>query len=171
MRSLFEIDTKDYASDGRRYVRPSVRAVIVSDGKILMVHSKRYNYYKFPGGGIEEGESHLDALLRESREEAGVLISPESVVEYGFVHRVESTDIPGYDVFVQDNYYYLAESIREVSQMLDGYEEYEEFTPVLISAEEAIRTNRECDHGPKNQNMIEREARVLGLLISDGYLD
>jgi hypothetical protein len=93
------------------------------------------------------------------------------VVEYGFVHRVESTDIPGYDVFVQDNYYYLAESIGEVSQMLDGYEEYEEFTPVLISAEEAIRTNRECDHGPKNQNMIEREARVLGLLISDGYLD
>ena len=171
MRLLFEIGNCSCESDGRRYVRPSVRAVIVDSGRVLMVHSKRYNYYKFPGGGIEEGESHLDALLRESREEAGVLISRESVREYGYVHRVESTDIPGYDLFVQDNYYYLADATENTAQSLDGYEEYEEFTPVLVSARDAIRINRECDHGPKNQNMIEREARVLELLVSEGYLD
>ena len=34
MRLLFEIDTKDYKKDGRAFVRPSVRAVIVRDGKI-----------------------------------------------------------------------------------------------------------------------------------------
>ena len=171
MERLFEIDLKDYRETDEIFRRPSARAIIFQSGRIALVYSKREKYYKFPGGGIEEGESHLDALLRESREEAGVLISRESVREYGYVHRVESTDIPGYDLFVQDNYYYLADATENTAQSLDGYEEYEEFTPVLISAEEAIRTNRECDHGPKNQNMIEREARVLELLVSEGYLD
>ncbi len=171
MRLLFEMRAEECATTGVCYVRPSVRAVIAHSGRVLMVHSKRYNYYKFPGGGIEDGESHIDALMRESREEAGVVIARESVREYGYVHRVESTDIPGYDIFLQDNYYYLADAVGKGAQSLDGYEEYEEFTPVTVTAADAIRTNRECDHGPKNQNMIEREARVLELLVSEGYLD
>ena len=52
MRLLFEIDTKDYSPTGKAYIRPSARAIIVRDGKIAMVHSRVYDYYKFPGGGI-----------------------------------------------------------------------------------------------------------------------
>lgn len=68
MRFLFEIDTKDYDPNGTVFVRDSVRSIIVKNGKVAMVHSIKYDYYKFPGGGIEDGESKETALIRETRE-------------------------------------------------------------------------------------------------------
>ncbi|MDE5598256.1 MAG: NUDIX domain-containing protein, partial [Lachnospiraceae bacterium] len=65
MRMLFEIDKKDYVRNGSVFSRPSARGIIIKAGKIAMVHSKKYNYYKFPGGGIEADESKEDALIRE----------------------------------------------------------------------------------------------------------
>ena len=47
MRLLFEIDTKDYDPNGKPFVRPSVRGIIIRDGKVAMVHSLKYDYYKF----------------------------------------------------------------------------------------------------------------------------
>ncbi len=51
MRILFEMDKKDYVPNGSVFSRPSARAIIIKDGKIAMVYSKKYNYYKFPVGG------------------------------------------------------------------------------------------------------------------------
>lgn len=48
------------------------------DGKVLLVHSKKYGYLKFPGGGIESGEDHVQALCREVREETGLEVIPDS---------------------------------------------------------------------------------------------
>ncbi|MBQ1504533.1 MAG: NUDIX domain-containing protein, partial [Oscillospiraceae bacterium] len=87
MRLLFTIDPKDYDPNGKGFVRDSARAVIVRGGKVAMVHSLKYDYYKFPGGGIEPGETLEDAVIRETREEAGLEVIPESVREFGYVHR------------------------------------------------------------------------------------
>lgn len=40
----------------------------------------------------------------------------------------------------------------------------------FVSPGEAIRTNRHAFHGPKDQVMLEREARVLELLMEEKYL-
>jgi len=53
MRELFRIDKKNYIENGTVGTRPSVRGIIIKDGKIAMMHSKKYDYYKLPGGGIE----------------------------------------------------------------------------------------------------------------------
>ena len=45
MRILFEMDKKDYVPNGSVFSRPSARAIIIKDGKIAMVYSKKYNYY------------------------------------------------------------------------------------------------------------------------------
>ena len=87
MKLLFEIDKKNYDNDGKAFIRPSARAIIIKDNKIYMVHSLLYDYYKFPGGGIEHDESNIDALIRETKEEAGLMVIKDSIKEYGYVHR------------------------------------------------------------------------------------
>ena len=83
MRHLFTIDTQDYDSNGTVEIRPSVRGIVLREGRVLMVHSLKYDYYKFPGGGIEGEENPIDAMIRETREEAGLSVIPETVKEYG----------------------------------------------------------------------------------------
>ena len=95
---------------------------------------------------------------------------PKSIREYGLVHRVQKSDQPGIAMFVQDNYYYLCDVQPEVqSQHLDDYEAEEHFTLEFVAPETAIQTNRLPDHGPKDQNMLEREAKVLEILMREGY--
>ena len=165
MRLSFEMDTRDYDPNGRAFVRPSARGIILRGGKVAMVHSLKYDYYKFPGGGIEPGETPVAALCREVAEESGLRVIPDSIREFGLVHRVQKSDQKDVEVFIQDNYYYLCEVSPETEpQKLDDYEAEERFTLEYVDPDTAIRTNREKDHGPKDQRMLEREARVLELL-------
>lgn len=173
MRMLFEIDTKDYKENGTVKVRPSVRGIIVKDDTVAMIHSLRYNYYKFPGGGAEQGESHIETLIREVREESGLEVIKDSVREYGYVHRVQKGEYE--DIFVQDNYYYLCSSGSEPGeQQLDDYESDEQFTLEYVPPRHALEVNRYESHGikdghPHYEVMIERENRVLELLISEMF--
>ena len=169
MRRLFELDRRDYDPAWPRRRRPSVRAVIVREGLVAMVHSLKYDYYKFPGGGIEPGESPLEALAREVAEEAGLRIRPETIRPFGSALRVERVG-PGRDeIFEQENAYYLCEAEEEaVERRLDDYEADERFTPEFVAAENAIRVNRAGSHGPKSPLMIERESLVLERLLAEG---
>ena len=170
MRLLFTIDTKDYDIQGKSLIRPSVRSIIIHHDKIALVHSLKYDYYKFPGGGIEANESHPDALIRETLEEAGLVVIPSSITEYGYVHRVQKSITNDIEYFVQDNYYYFCEVEKEkVLQKLDDYEDFEQFTLEFVDPKEAIQTNRQKNHGPKDVHMIEREAKVLEMLLEEGY--
>ena len=172
MRLLFEIDLEDYDKKGKAFIRPSARAIIIKDNKVYMVHSLVYDYYKFPGGGIEKNESNIDALIRETAEEAGLVVIKDSIKEYGYVHRIQKSDHEGISMFIQDNYYYLCDvEENRMNQKLDDYEDFEKFTLELIEPKVAINTNRYSNHGSKDQNMLEREAKVLELLIKEGYLN
>lgn len=170
MRLLFNMDNGDYTPDSKQFVRPSVRGILIRDGQVAMVYSQKYNYFKFPGGGMEAGENQTDTLIREVAEEAGLAVVPETIREYGLVHRVAKSDrIDG--IFVQDNYYYLCEAADgTLPQKLDDYEREEGFTLMFVTPELAISANRTPDHGPKEQQMLEREALVLERLMEEGFL-
>ncbi len=68
MRLLFEMDKKDYGECTQTFARDSARSIIIRDGRIAMIHSQKYDYYKFPGGGIENGENPVEAMIRETQE-------------------------------------------------------------------------------------------------------
>ena len=104
MRLLFEMDKRDYDDCTRSFVRHSARSIIIRNGKVAMVHSLRYDYYKFPGGGIEQGEEPMDAMIRETREESGLTVIPETVREDGYVHRIQKSNKDPKECFVQDNF-------------------------------------------------------------------
>lgn len=169
MRLLFNIDKKDYDPNAKPVVRPSARGIIIRDGKVAMVHSTKYNYYKFPGGGIEAGETMEQTLIREVREETGLQVLAHTIREYGNVHRVQKTSKA--DLFIQDNFYFLCDTEDAPQQQnLDDYEEKEGFTLVYVDPYDAIRVNCEEDHGPTMSSMIERDAGVLRLLIEEGLI-
>ncbi len=171
MRMLFDMDLHDYESCTRTFVRNSARSIIIRDGKIAMIHSLKYDYYKFPGGGIETGEDPVEAMIRETREEAGLIVISETVREYGYVHRIQKSQSNPDEVFVQDNFYFLCDAQdRAVTQELDGYESKENYTLEFVDPATAIRKNRGVTNSPYNRMMFEREARVLEMLIEEGLL-
>lgn len=49
------------------------------DGKILLVRVRDNKLWYFPGGKITEGESPVDALVRELSEELNVIVVPENM--------------------------------------------------------------------------------------------
>lgn len=68
-----------------------VGAVIVRDGKALLIkrgHEPRKGEWSLPGGLVELGESLLDALLREVKEETGLDVTVGPHVEtFDRIHR------------------------------------------------------------------------------------
>jgi len=172
MRLLFEMDKRDYEACTHSFVRNSARSIIISNKKLAMIHSIKYDYYKFPGGGIENEENPIAAMIRETREEAGLVVKPETVKEYGYVHRIQKSDINVMECFIQDNYYYLCQAEdKVVAQCLDNYEAQENYVLEYVVPQIAITKNRGVSQSPHNQMMLEREAKVIEMLISEGLLD
>ncbi|MBR4462670.1 MAG: NUDIX domain-containing protein [Erysipelotrichaceae bacterium] len=165
------MDKKDYAQCTHAFTRNSARSIIIRDGKVAMIHSLQYDYYKFPGGGIENGENPVEAMIRETQEEAGLVIIPESVKEYGYVHRIQRSDMDATECFIQDNYYYLCR-VKDVMvpQQLDDYEAQESYRLEYVEPLVAMNKNYNVMNSPYNQMMFEREARVLENLIADGLI-
>jgi len=171
MRLLFAIDKQDYAACTYTFVRNSARSIILRDGKIAMIHSLKHGYYKFPGGGIEPGEGPIAAMIRETREEAGLIVRPDTVREYGCVHRIQRGGQDPNECFIQDNFYYICDAEEEtLPPQMEDYEEEAGFTPEFVDARIAIRANRERALDNRYHTMLLREARVLELLIEEGVI-
>ena len=163
MELLFEIDKKDYDPNGEVFSRPSARAIIIQDGKIAVIYSRKNQFYKIPGGGVESGEDNITAMIREVKEEVGLTVKPETIKEFGYVHRIQRGKHE--PVFIQDNFYYLCsvEDGQELPQYSDA-EKREEFVPVFVDLTEAIRVNEEYVKENSLDSMIERELRVLKII-------
>lgn len=170
MRMLFEIDKKDYDAAGSVFRRPSARAIIIKGKKVAMVHSKKFDYYKFPGGGIEADESPEKAMIREVQEETGLSVIQNTIREYGQVHRIQKGTEE--DIFIQDNYYYLCDVTENVKeQKLDDYEAEEGFTLEYVEPQFAVSRNRKSDVDEFSKEMLNRDAKVLEILIQEGYFE
>ena len=74
--------SRPHAFSSIERIRTSAKAIIVHEGKVLIILEKisrpdrEETIHDFPGGGIEPGERLTDALKREVFEEVGLRIEP-----------------------------------------------------------------------------------------------
>lgn len=82
-----------------------VRAIIIDRGKVLLINRIKGNdsYWVIPGGAVESGESHEQAVKRECLEELGVKIAVQKL----FLQRLgDKPEIEG-----QQEFFYLCDIV------------------------------------------------------------
>ncbi len=83
LRALWDIKNVLLSFFSRKTM--GARALVIQDGKILLVkHTYTPGWYTI-GGGVDKGESPLQALRRELQEEAGVTPTQTPTL-FGFYH-------------------------------------------------------------------------------------
>lgn len=147
--------------NGKIVRRTAVRGVIMRGRNLLMVYSSNVGDYKFPGGGVANGEAYSHALSREIEEECGASVMHigseiGAVIEYDFA--VEED----FDTFKMTSHYYPCAVQDSLGiQTLDDYEQDLGFMPVWIEIDQAIQRNKALLDSDKIPEWLRREIFVL----------
>ena len=77
-----------------------IYGIVIENGKILI--SPQYDGYDFPGGTVKMGETHIDTLIREVKEETGYTVEPVKLLNVYtsyFHHHKKNEDYQSYLVY------------------------------------------------------------------------
>lgn len=161
-------DLKDYDPSWRRFVRSTARAIIPGEnGKVAMVRSTTDGFYLFPGGGVKRQESRIDALIRETREETGLVIIRSSIQELGMFREVRRSIYPN-EIFDQRSYYYAARvELHRAETALEAYEKKLGFELCYVDPAEAFKVNIVIAER-RGLNFLMRESQMLSDLRDKG---
>lgn len=92
--------------------------ILIEDNKLALIERHRggKHYFSFPGGGVDAGETHEQAAVREMEEELGLQVK--------ILRKVAQMMFNG-----REQHYFLVETISGVFGTGTG-EEYGEYDPV-----------------------------------------
>jgi 8-oxo-dGTP pyrophosphatase MutT (NUDIX family) len=151
----------DLVPDGRVIERTAVRGVLLR-GRELLLLASRHGDYKFPGGGVEPGESYPAALRREFREECGLV---DVTIGAGLGSTIEEVPAiePAYDVFRMTSHYFRCSGgACGGSRELEAYEAELELVPRWVMVDEALAANQAVRSGGVGvMRWLVREIAVL----------
>ena len=165
------IHKPDLNTNGKTMKREAVRGIIRDDNMLLMVYSEVNGDYKFPGGGIQEGETPIQALKREVQEECGVEVTYIRD-PYAIVSELDKPMDEDFDLFKMQSTYYpcrVSEPLHELE--LDDYEEALKFKPVWVTIAEAVLNNQIILHRkePPAPRWTPRDLFILEKLLKESY--
>ena len=75
-----ELTENFLAHPGYATPKVDIRAAIVENNKILLVQEKMDNKWAMPGGWADVGESPVNAIIRETKEESGLDVVPNKII-------------------------------------------------------------------------------------------
>lgn len=156
------IDLKNY-SGTKVHKRTAARGIVKRDNLFLLIHGK-YGDYKFPGGGVEPGETLEAALIREMQEETGFRVKSSSIKPLGTV--TERRKGKSEDILEMTSHYFLCECEENAgSQNLDDYEREYDYQVIWLTLSEAISLNKKCDD-MEPCPWVERDTMVMEYLLA-----
>lgn len=87
--------------------KQSIAGIIVVDNLVFigkrLPQGQMANRWEFPGGKVEEGESHKEALLREFQEEFMIDIEVgECIAKADFKHNDDTVNLFAYEIKIKD---------------------------------------------------------------------
>ena len=164
MRLLKKMIHKDlHDLNGVTFERVAARGIILKDSKILLLYTKRYNDYSFPGGGVDLQEDLATGLRRELAEETGAR-NIEIISEFGYIDEYRPHYKTEYDLIHMKSYFYVCKIDASLdATKLEDYEVANGMSSVWIDVYEAIRHNKEVIAKQEDSMgfSIERETYVL----------
>ena len=118
---ISDVDIKEEVKEVDYRARTAARAILNHNGKIALLHVTKHKYYKLPGGGVDEGESIQQGLIREIKEEVGCTFELKGEVGEIIEHR-------SHFGLVQTSHCFLAKVLEEgepnftEKELNDGFE-------------------------------------------------
>lgn len=174
MTILYNITHPSVADTGRVTLeRQAVRAIVLHGDELLLLYTRRYDDFSFPGGGLDFGESPTDGLMREVQEETGALnFHIKTYLGYGDERR--PAGVSGHDVLLMRSHFYLCSAARNLGTATpETYEVSNGMSPEWIKIQDAI-THNESVLRIKPQNMglsIYRETLMLKYVAKNHVAD
>lgn len=152
--------------EGRGFERLAGRGIFVKDGEILLLYTKRYDDYSFPGGGIDADEDILEGLSRELEEEIGA-VDYEIIEKLGEIEEYRPYYKEAYDYMHMISHYFICKLTGPlVAPKLEDYEINNGMGAVWLKLEDAIRHNEGLiANKPESMGLsVERETFILKMI-------
>ncbi|HCW74673.1 MAG TPA: hypothetical protein DHM90_13805 [Clostridiaceae bacterium] len=155
---------KEETGNRNVYHREAVRAVVMEEEKIFMVHTINGDF-KFPGGGVEAGETHEEALRRELLEETGCEMGRFGR-KLGQIIERRADYMQPENIFEMVSHYCLCDGVKTVCKPSLSQHEKELFLKARwLKVEEAFKSNdRIMNENPKMREWVRRETTVLKII-------
>ena len=169
MKQLLLMDKKDYSDDMEELCRVSVRAVVLRDGKLLVIESI-HGEIKVPGGGMDQGEDDIETLVRETLEETGYHVIAESARPFGIIDE-KRLSIKEPMIWHQTSKLYFCD-VEEDHREACHYTEKEKkhgFEPKWMSVDEAIEKSEKA--GVENGGRLWNKREYNTLKLIKDYID
>lgn len=163
MKLLKRVKHCNVTDESRILLREATRAICIRGNDILLLYTGRYDDYSLPGGGVDDGESYENALIRELNEETGA-VNVKNIECYGIYEEFRPWNrADAFDVQHMVSYCYtcsIDENLGETS-----YEHHEiknQMKPLWIDIDKAIAHNENIMlYSLKKGISIERETFLL----------
>ena len=143
MNLLFKITDEDVGEKiypmNNPDTRNAVRVILTNDyGQIALLNKQKKNEFKLIGGGVDDGETLIDALKREVLEESGCKIT--DISEIGFVQECHTKNN-----FVQTSFIFSAKVLHDTHVLnLTDNEIAESSTLCWFEPHEALNKINDC---------------------------
>jgi 8-oxo-dGTP pyrophosphatase MutT (NUDIX family) len=150
------------------FIRKATRAIVLKGDNILLLYTKRYHDYSLPGGGIDDGESHIEGLIRELKEETGAQ-NVQDIQAFGLYEELRPWYKSDFDIVHIQSYCYLC-TIDDVllDTQLESHEIDNGMKPLWMNIHQAIRHNEHTlAKSHKKGLSIERETFLLKLIVTE----